>query len=162
MGPHGDGRVDVRFALIDVVKATPLAAMTYMVTPAQFRATAHRIADVIYEKLTGDPGVFSTRIAYITRQGGRFELIVADADGSNPQAIVESNEPLLSPAWSPDGTRLAYVSMENKKPASTCSRWRLASDSAANFRGSNSAPAVAGRPPARGDAFTRMAARRFS
>ena len=142
MRPQADGRVEVRFALLDVVKATPLAAMTYTVTPAQFRATAHRIADVIYEKLTGDPGVFSTRIAYITRQGGRFELVVADADGSNPQAIVGSNEPLLSPAWSPDGTRLAYVSMENKKPVvyvqsmATGQRQVLA-----NFRGSNSAPA---------------------
>ncbi len=142
MRPQSDGRVDVRFALLDVVKATPLAAMTYMVTPAQFRATAHRIADIIYEKLTGDPGVFSTRIAYITRQGGRFELVVADADGSNPQAIVGSNEPLLSPAWSPDGSRLAYVSMENKKPVvyvqsmATGQRQVLA-----NFRGSNSAPA---------------------
>jgi len=142
MRPQADGRVDVRFALLDVVKAAPLAAMTYTVTPAQFRATAHRIADVIYEKLTGDPGVFSTRIAYITRQGGRFELVVADADGSNPQAVVGSNEPLLSPAWSPDGSRLAYVSMENKKPVvyvqsmATGQRQVLA-----NFRGSNSAPA---------------------
>jgi len=137
----GDGRVEVRFSLLDVVKQTQLVAMTYVVTPAQFRATAHRIADVIYEKFTGDAGVFSTRIAYITKQGSRFELIVADADGGNPQAIVASNEPLLSPAWSPDGSRLAYVSLENKKPViyiqsmATGQRQVLA-----NFRGSNSAP----------------------
>ena len=137
----GDGRVEVRFSLLDVVKQTQLASMTYVVTPAQFRATAHRIADVIYEKFTGDAGVFSTRIAYITKQGSRFELIVADADGGNPQAIVASNEPLLSPAWSPDGSRLAYVSLENKKPViyiqsmATGQRQVLA-----NFRGSNSAP----------------------
>ena len=142
MRPLADGRVDVRFALVDAVKQTSLAGVSYVVTPAQFRATAHRIADVIYEKLTGDPGVFSTRIAYITRQGNRFELIVADADGGNPQSIVNSNEPLLSPAWSPDGARIAYVSMENKKPVvyvqsmATGQRQVLA-----NFRGSNSAPA---------------------
>ena len=142
MRPLPDGRVEVRFALLDAVKQTQLAAMTYVVTPPQFRATAHKIADVIYEKLTGDAGVFSTRIAYITRQGGRFELIVADADGSNPQAIVGSNEPLLSPSWSPDGSRIAYVSLENRKPViyvqSTATGQRQV---LANFRGSNSAPA---------------------
>ena len=142
MRPLGEARVEVRFALMDAVKETQLAAMTYVVTTPQFRATAHKIADVIYEKLTGDVGVFSTRIAYITKQGARFELIVADADGGNPQTIVGSNEPLLSPAWSPDGLRLAYVSLENKKPViyvqsmATGQRQVLA-----NFRGSNSAPA---------------------
>jgi TolB protein len=141
MRPQGEGRVEVRFVLVDAVKQTQLATMTYVVTPPQFRATAHRIADVIYEKLTGDAGVFSTRIAYITKNGPRYELIVADADGSNPQPVVGSNEPLLSPAWSPDGTRLAYVSLENKKPVvyvqslATGQRQVLA-----NFRGSNSAP----------------------
>src|SRR5206468_9538783 len=144
MRPLGDGRVEVRFALVDVVKQAGLASVTYVITPQQFRVTAHRIADVIYEKLTGDPGVFSTRIAYITRQGGRFELIVADADGSSPQAIVGSSEPLLSPAWSPDGSRLAYVSMENKKPVVYVQSMSSgARQVVANFRGSNSAPAWA-------------------
>jgi len=138
----GEARVEVRFALVDVVRQAQLAGMTYVVTPQQFRATAHKIADIIYEKLTGDVGVFSTRIAYITKQGPRYELIVADADGGNPQAVTASNEPLLSPAWSPDGTRLAYVSLENRKPViyvqslATGARQVLA-----NFRGSNSAPA---------------------
>ena len=139
--PQGDGRVEVRFFLVDTVKATQLAGYSYVVAPNQFRTTAHQIADVIYEKLTGDRGVFSTRIAYITKQGPRYELLVADADGYNPQGIVSSNEPLLSPTWSPDGTRIAYVSLENRKPViyiqslTTGKRQLLA-----NFRGSNSAP----------------------
>jgi TolB protein len=142
--PQSDGRVEVRFFLLDAVKQTQLAGVSYVVTPAQFRATAHQIADIVYEKLTGDAGVFSTRIAYITKQGSRYELLVADADGYNPQTIVTSNEPLLSPTWSPDGTRIAYVSLESKKPIiyvqslATGQRKVLA-----NFRGSNSAPAWA-------------------
>jgi len=137
-----DGRVEVRFALMDVVKQSLLTAMTYTVTPAQFRLTAHRIADVIYEKLTGDPGVFSTRIAYITKAGTRYQLLVADADGADPQTIVTSNEPLLSPRWSPDGTRIAYVSFEQKKPVVYVQNLGTGGRQAvANFRGSNSAPA---------------------
>jgi len=142
MQPLPDGRVEVRFALMDVVKRSLLTAMTYTVTPAQFRATAHKIADVIYEKLTGDPGVFSTRIAYITKAGPRYQLLVADADGADPQPIVTSNEPLLSPRWSPDGTRIAYVSFEQKKPVVYVQNLANGSRQAvANFRGSNSAPA---------------------
>jgi TolB protein len=142
--PRSDGRVEVRFFLVDAVKQAQLAGVSYVVAPAQFRTTAHQIADVIYEKLTGDVGVFSTRIAYITKQGPRFELLVAEADGYNPQTVVASNEPLLSPQWSPDGTRIAYVSLESKKPivyvqSLTTGRRQLI----ANFRGSNSAPAWA-------------------
>lgn len=142
MTPVADGRVDVRFTLVDTLKQVQLASVSYVVAPPQFRATAHKIADVIYEKITGDPGVFSTRIAYIAKQGSRYQLHVADADGVNPQTIVTSNEPLLSPSWSPDGTRIAYVSLENRKPVvyiqslGTGQRQVLA-----NFRGSNSAPA---------------------
>jgi TolB protein len=141
---QADGRVEVRFFLLDVVKQTLLAGYTYVVSPAQLRATAHRIADVIYEKLTGDVGVFSTRIAYIAKQGPRYELLVAEADGFNPQSIVTSNEPLLSPVWSPDGTRIAYVSLENKKPVIYVQSLATGGRQVvANFRGSNSAPAWA-------------------
>jgi TolB protein len=137
-----DGRVDVRFALSDVVKQSTLVSMQFTVTPQQFRVTAHKIADIIYEKLTGDRGVFSTRIAYITKQASRYQLLVADADGNEPQSIVASNEPLLSPRWSPDGSRLAYVSFENKKPVVYVQSVDTGERRAvANFRGSNSSPA---------------------
>ncbi len=137
-----DGRVEVRFALVDVVKQATLTNMTYVVTPAQFRATAHKIADVIFEKLTGVPGVFSTRIAYITKAGTRYQLLVADADGADPQTIVTSNEPLLSPRWSPEGNRIAYVSFESRKPVIYVQNLATGGRKAvANFRGSNSSPA---------------------
>lgn len=139
-----DGRLEVRFRLFDVAKQTSLAGVSYTVTPAQLRTAAHRIADEVYEKLTGDRGVFSTKIAYVVKQGRRFTLEVADADGFNPQSVVNSNEPIISPAWSPDGAHLAYVSFEAKKPVvyvqSLLTGQRLA---VAEFRGSNSAPAWA-------------------
>jgi TolB protein len=141
--PSSDGRLEVRFRLFDVAKQTQLASYSYVVTPQQLRATAHRIADVIYEKLTGDKGVFSTKIAYVVKRNEhRYELQVADADGYNAQSILASNEPIMSPAWSPDGSRLAYVSFDQKKPMVVVQN--LAEGTTrivANFRGNNSAPA---------------------
>src|SRR6185436_11465437 len=114
--PATDGRVEVRFRLFDVAKQSQLASYSYVVAPAQLRATAHRIADVIYERLTGDKGVFSTKITYVVKRGKRYELQVADADGFNAQSVFGSHEPIMSPSWSPDGSRLAYVSFDQKKP----------------------------------------------
>ena len=140
--PMADGRYDVRFRLMDVVKGTQLAGFVYQVNAAQMRLTAHKIADVIYEKLTGDRGVFATRITYIVKRGSRFELQVADADGFGAQTVLASNEPIISPAWSPDGTRLAYVSFERKKPVVYVQSLTTGQRNAvANFSGSNSAPA---------------------
>jgi len=111
----------VSFTLFDVFRATELASSSLVSTKSGMRQTAHRIADAIYEKLTGQPGVAATRIAYVTSTGSGADLSVtlrvADADGYNPQTIVSSSEPLMSPAWSPDGQRLAYVSFENKRAA---------------------------------------------
>jgi TolB protein len=138
---RSDGRYDIQFRLMDVLKQNQLAGFAYTASASQLRLTAHRIADVIYEKLTGDVGVFSTRITYVVKRGARYDLQVADSDGFNPQTVLASNEPIISPSWSPDGTRLAYVSFENKKPVvyvqSLVTGGRQA---VANFSGSNSAP----------------------
>ncbi|MBS0443777.1 MAG: Tol-Pal system protein TolB [Proteobacteria bacterium] len=137
-----DGRVDVRFKLWDVVKGSELGGQASAVDPADLRLAAHRIADYIYEKLTGDKGVFSTRIAYVTRGGGRYTLRVADSDGEGGQVALNSPEPIISPAWSPDGRELAYVSFESQKAVIYAQDVMTGKRRAiANFRGSNSAPA---------------------
>ena len=109
------------YQLFDVHTQELMLSRVTTVGPGDLRFGAHRVADAIYEKLTGVPGAFSTRIAYITATGlgnnQRYELVVADADGFGPQSIVGSPEPLLSPAWSPDGRKLAYVSFEQGNSA---------------------------------------------
>ncbi len=139
-----DGRYDIRFRVMDVVKETQIAGFVYFATESQLRLTAHKIADVIYERLTGDAGVFATRISYVVKRGARYELHVADSDGYGAQSVLGSNEPIISPAWSPDGARLAYVSFEQKKPVVYVQSLTTGSRQAvAAFRGSNSAPAWA-------------------
>lgn len=107
-----DDRIEVRVHLLDTVKQTELLAQMVSSHKDQARAIAHHIADLIYEKLTGSRGVFSTRIAYVNRQGKYNRLVVADSDGYGEQTLLALNQPIMSPAWSPNGDALAYVSFE--------------------------------------------------
>src|SRR5688572_10603812 len=142
VAPIADGRFEVRFRVYDVVKQAPLGAIAYVFSKEHARAAAHRIADFVYEKITGEKGVFSTQIAYVVKRGTTYELQIADADGERAQYLLRSNEPIISPVWSPEGRRIAYVSFESKKPIvyvhhlSENKRQVIAS-----FKGSNSAPA---------------------
>ncbi len=137
-----DGRFEVRFRLFDVARQLPLGGVAYTLAGDQVRATAHRISDYVYQKLTGVRGVFSTRIAYVVKRGPRYELQIADEDGADEETALASFEPIISPTWSPDGKKLAYVSFETKKPVvyvhSLLDGKRHV---VANFKGSNSAPA---------------------
>ncbi len=141
------GRLDVQFRLLDTARqdaaqVIQLAGYSLPTNAAQLRLTAHQIADIIFEKLTGNPGAFATRIAYITKRGGLHELQIADSDGYNAQTVLSSREPIISPAWSPDGAKLAYVAFDQKKPIVYVQT--LASgqrQTVANFKGNNSAPA---------------------
>ncbi|EKD74481.1 MAG: hypothetical protein ACD_44C00427G0005 [uncultured bacterium] len=123
----GQGRVRVEFSLLDVFKGTenganqnPIAlTQTWEINSKDLRRIAHRISDLVYEKMIGQRGIFSTRIAYVTVQSRgenkNYKLEIADADGYNPQPILISPEPIMSPAWSHRGRKVAYVSFENKR-----------------------------------------------
>ena len=137
-----DGRFDVRYKLFDTIKSTTLSNFSVPSNSSNVRLAAHKIADDVHLKLLGVPGIFSTRIAYVTKAGGEYRLEIADADGEGVQIALRSKEPIISPAWSPDGTKVAYVSFEAKKPVvfvqNLITQHRTV---VANYKGSNSAPA---------------------
>jgi TolB protein len=139
-----DGRFDLRYKFWDAVRGEELAGQSQTVVAGDLRLAAHRIADAIHQNLIGAPGVFATRIAYVVQQGRQYSLLVTDADGEGAQVALNSLDPIISPAWAPDGRQLAYVSFESQKAVV----WVQDTGSGqrrmlANFRGSNSAPAWA-------------------
>lgn len=137
-----DGQYEVRFRLYDTVAQQPLGGLSLVSPASGLRTSAHKIADYIYQKLLGIRGVFATRLSYVIHVGNRYQLQISDSDGQGPRIALQSPEPIISPAWSPDGTKVAYVSFERAKPIifvhdlPTGHRYILA-----NQKGDNSAPA---------------------
>ena len=115
----GEGKIRVQFELYDLVRKNRVLGHSVTTNKNQLRKVAHKISDLVFEKLTGIKGAFSTRIAYISEAGSKkdkkYQLQIADADGYNPRTVFSSSKQLLSPAWAPDGRRLAYVSFENDR-----------------------------------------------
>jgi len=141
----GNGQLEVRFRLIDVFRERQLAGQKFIIPQNRIRKVAHQISDIIYQQLTGTRGAFDTKIAYVTVEGQepsrKFLLQIADSDGYGPKTVLQSSQPILSPAWSPDGSWLAYVSFEKKRPTIYMQNvWSGERQLIAEFQGLNSAP----------------------
>lgn len=138
------GLYNIEFQLLDVLKQKQLVGRSMPAKKRNLRSRAHQISDFIYEQITGTRGAFNTRIAFVRAQKGaarKYVLQVADTDGFNAQNVLESDEPIMSPSWSPDGKSLAYVSFENERPEIFIQHLATARRSkVAGFRGLNSAP----------------------
>jgi TolB protein len=144
--PRSADEFTIQFQVFDVLRGEQLLGFRQPARRSQLRAASHRVADLIYEELTGVPGVFGTQIAYVTVTGpasGRvYRLVVADADGENDRVVAESASPLMSPAWSPDSRKLAYVSFENNRSEVYVQTLRSgARESVSSRPGVNGAPA---------------------
>src|SRR6195256_212477 len=118
--PLGQDRYNITFELYNVLNHQRLLGYQISANKPGLRLASHQVADMVFEKILGIRGAFATRIAYISVLGSlpnkSYQLVVADADGMNPRVVMQSNEPLMSPSWSPDGQSLAYVSFEDRLP----------------------------------------------
>lgn len=139
-----DGRYEIVYRLYDIRKNESLGGLVVTVTADDLRLAGHKIADDIIQKILGERGVFSTRLSYVIHAGKTYRLVISDSDGDNARPALTSNEPIISPSWSPDGKRVAYVSFEARKPViyvhelATGRRLVLS-----NQKGNNSAPSWA-------------------
>ena len=139
---NNGGTYSVHLRLFDLRNKQNLGDYALNVPASGLRNAGHRMADFIYEKLTGKRGAFNTRLSYVNQAAGKYQLLISDSDGQNATVALNSNQPIISPSWSPDGTRVAYVSFENRKPVvfvhhlPTGQRTMIA-----NYKGNNSAPA---------------------
>ena len=138
----GGSQFEIHYKLFDIRKSESLGGLKLNSSADNLRAVAHKIADDIILKLLGERGVFSTRLSYVIKEGKRYRLVISDADGQNIRNAMNSGEPIISPSWSPDGKKVAYVSFEDRKPViyvhelATGRRIALS-----NQKGNNSAPA---------------------